>query len=148
MTDVIRRISMEKLRSGKLRHILQSKELELDLWIRLYVTACFSVLRYGLEACQLDAKTCRAINAVNAYMLSHITGKSRAQRGIHRLHTSSFNILLWIRSRRKKWIGHIMRIHDVFFLTDCRRLIKQAVYHIFENQREGDLLMDVDINVS
>ena len=76
MTDVRRRIDMAKSRSGKLRHILQSKELELDLRIRLYVATCCPVLAYWSEVWRLDDETCRAINAVNAFMLSHITGKS------------------------------------------------------------------------
>ena len=43
-------------------------------------------------------------------MLSHITGRSKRQEATAA--TTSFDIIAWIRSRRLKWVGHILRIPD------------------------------------
>ena len=44
--------------------------------------------------------------------------------------------MAWIRSRRLKWVGHILRLSD-------KRLVKQTLKVIFDNRQEGDILMDV-----
>ena len=49
--------------------------------------------------------------------------------------TGTFNTITWIRVRRLKWIGHILRLYD-------SRLIKQPLKAIFDN-RVGDILMNV-----
>ena len=137
--DVRQRIAKAKSRAGRLRHILQSPLLELDFRLRLYILGCCSILTYGSEAWTLDERTCKIINGANAFMLSHITGKSRHEESSY--NTSSFNILLWIRSRRLKWLGHILRMDD-------SRLVKQAVKQIHTHRRQGDLLMDTDSELS
>ena len=96
--DVQRRINKAKSRAGRLRHILQSPDLELDLRLRLYIAGCCSVLCYGSEAWYLDDKRQKMINGTNAQMLSHITGKTRQEEASRDI--TSFNVLLWIRSRR------------------------------------------------
>ena len=113
--------------------------MELDLRIRLYISGCCSILTYGSEAWPLDDETCKIINGANAYMLSHITGRTRHEEASSA--TTTFNLLWWIRARRKKWLGHILRMKD-------DRMIKQAVRHIHEYRRAGDLLMDVDDDIS
>ena len=50
LPDVRKRIAQAKARAGRLRHILQAKELELDLRLRLYISGCCSILTYGSEA--------------------------------------------------------------------------------------------------
>ena len=49
---------------------------------------------------------------------------------------TSFNIILWIRDRRLRYLGHILRLPG-------SRLTKQAIQHNHEHPSEGDLLMDV-----
>ena len=57
----------------------------------------------------------------------------------------SLSMSMWIRARRLKWLGHILRLQD----NDGEvRLIKQAVQHIHEFRRKGDLLMDMDNDIS
>ena len=85
----------------------------------------------------------KIINGVNAYMISHITGHTRHEEAS--AVTTTFNLLLWIRARRLKCLGHILRLQD----NDGEvRLIKQAVQHIHEFRRKGDLLMDMDNDIS
>ena len=47
--------------------------------------------------------------------------------------------MAWIRARRLKWVGHILRLCD-----SDKRLIKETIKVIFDNRQEGDILMDVD----
>ena len=67
-------------------------------------------------------------------MLAHITGHS--QRTEATSATTTFNLVKWIRARRLKWVGHILRMDD-------ERLIKQTLHYIFHNPQDGDILMDV-----
>ena len=131
--DVQRRCGMAKSRAGTLRHVWATT-LPIDLKVRLYIASCCSMLVYGSEAWTLDEKTKRCINGSNAYMLSHITGKTKHEETTK--DKTTFNILAWIRARRLKWVGHILRL-------DNKRLIKQALKVIYDNRQEGDILMDV-----
>ena len=108
LPDVRKRIAQAKSRAGRLRHILQATDVELDLRIRIYISGCCSILTYGSEAWPLDDKTCKIINGANAYMLSHITGRSRHEETSSV--TTTFNLLWWIRARHMKWIDHILRL--------------------------------------
>ena len=128
--DIKRRIAMAKSRAGALRHVW-SAALPLTLKLRLYVSACCSILTYGSEAwVLLDAK---AISGANAYMLSHITGRTKHEEAST---ATTFSIIPWIRARRLKWVGHILRLPDT-------RLISQTLQHIYDNPQNGDLLMDI-----
>ena len=144
LPDVRKRIAQAKSRAGRLRHILQAKDLEIDLRIRLYISGCCSILAYDSEAWSLDDKTCKTINGANSYMLSHITDRSRHEESSSK--TTTFNLILWIRARRLKWLVHILRLQPN--KDGEERLIKQAVRHIHEFRREGDLLMDMDANLT
>ena len=74
--DTKSRIHMTKARTGQLRHILSSTDLNLDLRLRLYISTWCSALVYDSEAWILDEVTCRKINGTNSYMFSHITDNS------------------------------------------------------------------------
>ena len=67
-------------------------------------------------------------------MLSIITGKTPKQEASKKWRT--FDLVAWIRARRLQWAGYILR------LTDTKRKVKQAVFEMFKNPQEGDLLMD------
>ena len=109
MPDIHARCGMAKTRAGTLRHIWSAK-LPMDLKLRLYIACCCSILVWGSEAWTLDEKACRCINGANAYMLSHITGKSKREEATAK--TTTFDILAWIRARRLRWVGHILRLRD------------------------------------
>ena len=143
--DVRRRIALAKSRAGQLRHILSSEDLELDLRLRRYVSACCSIMAYGSEAWLLDETTCRILNGANSYMLAHITGNPRKQEASPT--TTTFNLIQWIRARRHRWLGHILRMQKDH-RTNEGRLIKQAIRHIHEFRQQGDMLMDVGTQLS
>ena len=73
-----------------------------------------------------------ALNGANSKMVSVITGRT-----IHAeaAREKTFDIVLWIRARRLQWLGHILRLGP-------ERMIKQAVYEMYKQPLEGDLLMD------
>ena len=122
-------------RAGQLRNIWAAPNLTLKLKLQLYKSACCSILTYGSEAWVLNDKACKIINGANARMLSHITGRTRHQEASPT--TTTFNLTKWIRARRLKWVGHILRAGD-------DRLIKKALHHIFDHPQTGDILMDTD----
>ena len=137
--DVKARVAMAVTRAGKLRTIWR-EDLPLKLKLRLYKSACCSILAYGSEAWTLDAQTCALINGANATMLSHITGRSPQDEASK--HSTTFNIISWIRARRLRWVGHILRLHDEKKPHEGQRLLFQTAKHIFEHPQDGDLMMD------
>ena len=98
-----------------------------------YSYACCSILTYGSEAWILDKKASKLINGANAYMLSHITGRSKHEEASA---DTTFAIIPWIRAHRLKWVGHILRLPD-------SRLISKTLRHIYDNPQHGDILMDI-----
>ena len=103
--DVIARCTQAKARAGTFRH-LWAADLSLDLKMRLYISACCSILVYGSEGWLLNARTCKRINGANAYMLSHFTGKTKHDEAT--ADKTTFNIITWIRTRRLRWVCHVM----------------------------------------
>ena len=138
--DVLRRVAMAKARAGALRHIWASTTLTLTLKLRLYTAACCSIMTYGAEAWHLDEQTCRILRGANAFMLSHITGKTKRQEAKEA--ECTFAILPWIRARRLRWVGHILRMSDPDE-HNRPRMVKRALKHIYDNNAEGDILSDI-----
>ena len=73
-------------------------------------------------------------------MLSHITGKDKHTEVTADITT--FNIIVWIRARRLRWVGHSMRLQHNN--NGEPRQIKETLRMIFDNRQPGDLLMDVE----
>ena len=88
---------------------------------------------YGAEGWLLDDQTCKILNGANGSMMSHITGKSIKDESSKK--TRTFNLIKWIRARRLKWLGHILRLPE-------ERFISKATRTIYDHRQIGDLLMD------
>ena len=125
---------MARQRFGKLRHIWADNELHMNLRIRLYKACICSVMVYGSEAWRFTADVCKMLNGANSQMMAIITGKTPHQEASAKWQT--FNIIRWLRARRLKWAGQILRM-------ESDRMIKQALYGMFMEPHEGDLLMDI-----
>ena len=87
-------------------------------------------MTYGSEACRLTGKVKTALNGANSRMVSVITGET--------IHTEAsndktFDLVKWIRARRLQWFGHILRLGP-------ERTIKQAVFAMYKDPQEGNLL--------
>ena len=134
MPDVRRRVAMAQARADKLRHIWPAKVLHLRLRLRLYISGVCSIMTYGSEAWFLTREVCRVLNGANSRMVARITGQSIREEAT--IGTRTFNLVKWIRARRLKWVGHILRLED-------SRMIKQALQVIYDNRQEGDILMDI-----
>ena len=88
---------------------------------------------YGSEAWKLNTEAVRKLNGANAQMMSVISGKTPHQEASPKWR--SFDIVRWIRARRLDWLGHILRLGK-------ERTIKHAIFEMFKERSEGDLLMD------
>ena len=88
-------------------------------------------------------------------MVSHITGNHRKYEASEA--TCTFNLLKWIRARRHRWLGHILRLPDKRWrltidgekkLVDEERLVKKAIRYTHKYRQGGDMLIDVTPGLS
>ena len=105
--DIKARVAQAFTRCGKLRHVLDSPRLSVDLKIRLYKAAVCSILTYGCETWRLTPPVIRRLNGANSKMLARFTHKTIPQEA--RAATCSYDLVRGIRVRRFKWLGHILR---------------------------------------
>ena len=136
--DVKRRIGMAMTRMGQLRHVFNA-EISFKLKMKIYKSAVCSLLTYGCEAWLLDEKTAAMLNGANARCLSRFTGKTAHAEASAR--TRSFDLLLAIRRRRFKWLGHILRMPD-------QRLLKLAIWVQHDMGQQGNMFCDLPGNYS
>ena len=90
-------------------------------------------MTYGSEAWYLTTQVQKKINGAHSRMMSIITGKTPREETTRG--TQTMDLLMRIRARRLQWLGQILRMQD-------DRMIKNAVKYMYENPREGDLMMD------
>ena len=132
--DVARRSSMAKARCGQLRNIFSSPDVTPELKLSIYKSAVMSLMTYGCEAWSMTAKTKAKINGTNARCLARITGRSVHTEASQR--TQTFDVIMAIRQRKWKWLGHILR-------TPGERLTKLAIKVQFDKQDRLNMLQDV-----
>ena len=89
--DIEQRVVMTFTRYGSLIRIFDSKNIGLQLKLRLYEAAICSRLTYGSETWDLNETVCRTINDTNNVMLAKFTGKCIPQEIM--VTTCSLNIL-------------------------------------------------------
>ena len=138
MPDVKRRVALAMQRMGALRHVFNSS-IPLALKMKIYKTAICSLLTYGCEAWTLDEKTLAMINGANARCLSWFTGNDSHTEASVR--TRSYDLVHAIRTRRFKWLGHILRMED-------NRLVKLAAKQQFTQGLPGNMFYDVPPHLS
>ena len=81
----------------------------------------------------LDEETKRALNGVNSKMVSAITGRTPHEEAT--AGSKTYDIVAGIRATRLRWLGQILRM-------DEKRMVQRAARTLYENPRDGDLLMD------
>ena len=131
--DVEERIARALKRWGDLRHIFTSKDLSLNIKIRLYSAAVCSVMTYGCESWPFNDRVMRRINGANSRMLASFTNRTIQQEA--RPISTSLNLVLRLRRTRLRWLGHILR-------GGRDQLTFQAVKAQFLSKTTGSLLMD------
>ena len=83
---------------------------------------------------------------VRAGTLRHIWASGKSKHEEATVTTTSFNIIAWIRARRLRWVGHILRLPPRLNRSTGEkepRLIKKTLKVIYDHQKPGDILMDV-----
>lgn len=133
VTDVKARIARAMKRCGQLRNILDSDKIGISLKLRLYEASVCSLLTFGCETWTLNNHIVGLINGANSRMLSRFTGKSIPTEA--RPATCSLNLILKIRQRRLRWVGHILRQGPGHITYTA--LATQSLRNM-----EGNLLMD------
>lgn len=131
--DVKARIARAMKRCGQLRNILDSKIIGMKLKLRLYEASVCSLLTFGCETWTLNKQTLSLINGANSRMLARFTGKSIPNEA--RPATCSLNLILKIRQRRLRWVGHILR-QGPGHITYTALAVQSS------RNLEGNLLMD------
>ena len=127
MHDVQTRIARARQRFGKMSYIWGSKELHVNLRMRLYKSSVCSILTYGSEAWRMTRRVTAALNGANASMLSIITGKTiREESAVGK----SFGLVKWVRARKLQWLGHILRMGR-------ERKLKQSIFVMFKARQVG-----------
>ena len=133
MPEIKSRVAMARQRHGKMRHVWSSNKLHPWLKMRLYVAGVCSVMVYGAETWLLTKEATRLINGANSQMVAVITNNTPKEEATES--TRTFDLIANIRAKRLKWLGLILRM-------DEGRMLKSAVKLMYDNRKEGDLLMD------
>ena len=131
--DVNRRRAIALNVAGQMRRVWKSKRLPISMKIQVYITAVCSVLVYGCESWLLTRKVVQRLNGFNSQVLSWMTKKSVREEASSR--TRSFDLVNWIRVRRLKFLGRVLRMEKT---RPMHRLVKYK----YANRLEGDLLSD------
>ena len=116
---------------SKLRHLWDSSVINRKTKLLLYQSAVVSTLTHCHEVWKLSKQAVAKVGGWNAKCLSLITGKTVREERI----APSFDIIKVLRTRRLRWLGHILRM-------DEDRLIRKAVTSIVKPYPEGSILMD------
>ena len=107
MVDVKHRMDIAQAAFNELRTIWSDHILSLLIKLRLYRLAVCSTLKNGCEAWKLTPKVKRVLNGFNCRCLNRITGKCYRDTATN----PDFNLVLAIRKRRLRYLGHILRMN-------------------------------------
>ena len=133
--DTLRGIQIREAKAdsrfSKLEHIWESKVLSKNLKLQLYQSVVASTFSHCHEAWKLDETAIKKIGGWNSRRLSIITGRTQRQERVR----PTWNIVMIMRMRRLKWLGHILRLDD-------DRMLKQAILSMKKPYPEGSILMD------
>ena len=131
MRSVEVRIGKASGRFSKLRWLWDSSAIKQKTKLQLYQSAVVSTLTHCHEAWKLSKKVIKKAGGWNAKCLAIITGRSVRDERV----TPSFDIIKELRTRRLRWLGHILRM-------DKDRLLRKAVVSMEKPYPEGSILMD------
>ena len=134
--DVSHRMNLAQARFSSLFHIWKDHRLSKRMKLRLYKTSVCATFTHACEAWELSPRVIRMINGFNSRCLQRITGRSFRSTAT----TPDFDLVLAIRRRRLRYLGHIMRLVD-------SRLLKRSLIAFTRGgvaPPAGSLLMDCD----
>ena len=136
--DMRHRITIAGERSRSLDYMWHDNRLPRSLKLRLYTASVCSALTHGSEAWMLTPRALAMLNGFNSRQLHRITGRSYRDEAT----TSSYDLLKAVRTRRRQWLGHILRMPS-------DRLLRRAVLVLGQQTgppyQPGSLLMDTPL---
>ena len=95
---------------ASLSHLWTDHRLSRNLKLRLYLCVC-STLTHSCEAWNLTKTVSRILNGFNSRCLHIITGEEYRVTAV----SPAYNLLLSVRQRRLRYLGHLLRLpHDSF----------------------------------
>ena len=121
-------------RFSELSNIWKDARLPQPMKIRLYRLSVCSTFTHGCEAWTLTPPILRNLNGFNSRCLHRITGRSYREEAL----SPTFDLTAAVRSRRMRWLGHILRMPE-------DRLLHQTVRELAADgppYQAGCLLMD------
>ena len=129
------RMALAADRFRVMRKVWNSRELSLELKLRVYAAGVVSVLVYGCECWDME-RACTAVGAWNARRLAVITGREIREEYL----VPSYDLIGAVRARRLKYVGHILRLEE-------GRMLRGAIEEEWRNQKDGcrGLLYDTPI---
>lgn len=125
------RMAQARSRFGDLCDVWKGSAIGLKLKISLYSGAVCSMLVHGGEAWLLNKVLIRKLRGWNARCLVIITGRGHREETVE----PTFDLVSHLRSRRLRWLGHILRMPE-------DRLLRRVVTQQSAPYREGSLFMD------
>ena len=137
--DMHQRMNIASARFCSLNNIWQDNRLQLKVKLDLYKKSVCTVFAHGSEAWTLTPSIRRSVNGFNSRCLHRITERS------YRLEATepTFNLVRALRQRRRRWLGHILRMPD-------ERLVRRTVLETAGNgppYPPGSLLMDFEADL-
>ena len=127
-------MNMAQARFSILTPVWEDHRLPKSMKLRLYKASVCSTLTHACEAWELSTRVIKKTNGFNSRCLHMITGRSYRSTAT----TPHFNLVMAIRRRRLRYLGHIMRM-------DNSRLVKRCLIAYTRGgvaPPAGSLLMD------
>ena len=136
MADVTHRKNIAQARFSSLYHMWNDHRLPTSMKLRLYKTAVCSTFTHSCKAWDMAQRVTRSINGFNSRYLQLIMKKSYRNTAT----APDFNLVLAIRRRRLRFLGHVLRM-------DNSRLLKQSLTAYVRGGTApptGSLMMDCE----
>ena len=119
--DVKYRMDIAQSTFSSLSHIWKDHRLPLSMKLKLYQTSVCSTFTHACEAWNLTDSVKTMINGFNSRCLHVITNKDYRETATN----PDVNILLLIRCRRMRFVGHVLRMDEQRLL---RRTLEAYVH--------------------
>ena len=132
--DVTHRMNIAQSVFSSLWHIWNDHRLPQSMKIRLYASAVCSTFTHACESWDLTPAVCKKINGFNSRCLHIITGEHWKETATNPV----FNLLLAVRKRRLRFLGHVLRMEK-------DRLLRRTLIAYIQGGEiipEGSLLTD------
>ena len=134
--DIRHRMAIAQERFSSLHNIWRDHRLTRKTKLDLYKSSVCSTFTHGSDTWALKPAALRSVNGFNSRSLHRITGRTYRMEAVE----PSFDLVRAVRQRRKRWLGHILRMpeHRLLRRTVCSLAVNAPPYP------PGSLFMDCD----